>query len=142
MIPESEASLSCPVLATPSTKKQVIQTSRTIVIPHMTRVRFCTGILFPGEIKTEIFSTLLTEFKKVLIQHRSTDLTVKDLHPHNHKSEIRISKSETHPKFQTQNLKHLCSFGSFVFWKFGLVSNFVLRISNFLSRPYGANFVI
>jgi hypothetical protein len=42
----------------------------------MTGVRFRTGIFFTGEIETEMFSALLTEFKKVLIQDRPTDLTV------------------------------------------------------------------
>jgi hypothetical protein len=43
---------------------------------------FCTGLFFPGEIETEIFSALLAEFKEVLIQNRAADLTVMDLHLH------------------------------------------------------------
>ena len=46
----------------------------------MTGVRFRTGIFFTGEIETEMFSALLTEFKKVLIQDRPTDLTIANLH--------------------------------------------------------------
>jgi hypothetical protein len=48
----------------------------------MTGVRFRTGIFFTGEIETEMFSALLTEFKKVLIQDRPTDLTIANLHLH------------------------------------------------------------
>jgi len=46
----------------------------------MTGMRFRTGIFLPGEIKTEIFSALLTEFKEMLIQNRPTNLTVASLH--------------------------------------------------------------
>jgi hypothetical protein len=49
----------------------------------MTWVRFRTGIFFTGEIETQIFSALLTEFKKVLIQGCTTDLTVMRLHLYN-----------------------------------------------------------
>ena len=45
------------------------------------RMRFCAGLFFPSEIETEIFSALMAEFKKVLVQDRATDLTMTDLHP-------------------------------------------------------------
>ena len=46
----------------------------------MSRVRFCTGIFFPGEVETETFSALLAEFKKMLVQDCTTDLTKTSLH--------------------------------------------------------------
>ena len=52
------------------------------------------------------------------------------IHSSHKKSEILISKSETNPKFEFQNLKIF--FRPFVFWTLVLISNFVLRISNLL----------
>jgi nicotinamidase-related amidase len=54
----------------------------------MAGVRFCTGIFLSGEVETEIFSALMAEFKKVLIQDCTTNLTVAGLHVCSYKSEI------------------------------------------------------
>jgi len=81
MIFEGPTTLSRPVLTAVSAKKQILQTSRAIIITDMAGVRFCTGIFFPCEVETETFSTLLAEFKKVPIQNRATDLTKMGLHP-------------------------------------------------------------
>jgi len=58
----------------------------------MTGMRFCAGIFFSGEIETEIFSALLTEFKKVLIQNPTTDLTITSLHSHLKNQEFKESR--------------------------------------------------
>ena len=47
----------------------------------MIGMRFCAGHLFSGQIETEIFSASLAEFKEVLVQSCTADLTVTDLHP-------------------------------------------------------------
>ena len=135
MIQEGETASSCSVPATISAKKQIIQTSRAIIITYMIGMRFCTSLFFPSGIETEVLPASIAELKGILIQNCLADFTVMGLHAHSHKSEFRISKSEKNPKFKYQYLKHFCSFGSFVFWKFVLVSNFVLKISDFLSRP-------
>jgi len=80
MIPEGETASSCPVLTTTFTKKEIIQTSWTIIIPNMIGMGFCTGLFFPSEIETEIFSALMAEFKKVLVQDRAADLAMTDIH--------------------------------------------------------------
>jgi hypothetical protein len=67
-------------LATLSAKEEIVEASRTIIIPNVMGMRFCTGSSFSCEIKAEIFSALLTEFKKVLVQNVSTNLTVMRLH--------------------------------------------------------------
>jgi hypothetical protein len=54
---------------------------------------FCTSLFFSSGIETEILLASIAELEGVLIQSCATDLTVMGLHPHNHKSEIRISKS-------------------------------------------------
>ncbi len=41
---------------------------------------FCTGIFFPGEIKAEIFSASVAEFKGVSVQNCAADLTNMGLH--------------------------------------------------------------
>ena len=80
MIPKWETASSCPVLTTTFTKKEVFQASRAIIIPNMVGMGFCAGLFSSGKIETEIFPALMAEFEKVLIQDRTTNLTVKDLH--------------------------------------------------------------
>jgi hypothetical protein len=70
-----------PVLATISAKKEIIQASLTIITPNMIGMRFRTAHFFSSEIETEIFSASLAEFKEVLVQSCTADLTVTDLHP-------------------------------------------------------------
>ncbi len=41
---------------------------------------FCTGLFFPSEIETEIFSALMAEFEEMGGQGFAADLTVSDLH--------------------------------------------------------------
>jgi uncharacterized protein (DUF2225 family) len=80
MIPQWETASSCPVLTTTFTKKEVFQASRAIVVPDMVGMGFCAGLFPTGKIETEIFPALMAEFEKVLIQDRTTNLTVKDPH--------------------------------------------------------------
>jgi len=82
MILEWKATSSCPVLATTSAKKESIQACLTIIMPNMVGMGFCTSHFFSGEIETEIFSASMAEFKEMLVQDRSADLTVTNLHPH------------------------------------------------------------
>jgi hypothetical protein len=77
---QGKTASSCPVLTTTFAKKEIVQTSWTVIVPNMIRVGFCTGLFVPSEIKTEIFSALMAEFIKVLIQGRATDLAVASLH--------------------------------------------------------------
>jgi hypothetical protein len=46
----------------------------------MTGMGFRTSIFFAVKIEAEIFSALLTEFKEVSIENRTTDLTITGLH--------------------------------------------------------------
>jgi hypothetical protein len=46
----------------------------------MVRMGFCTGPLLATDIETEIFSATMAEFKEVLIQDRTADFTVMELH--------------------------------------------------------------
>jgi hypothetical protein len=46
----------------------------------MIRMGFCTGPLLATDIETEIFSATMAEFKEVLIQDRTADFTVMELH--------------------------------------------------------------
>jgi len=80
MILQAEATSSCPVLTALSAKEKIVEASRTIIIPNVVGMRFCTGSSFSCEIKAEIFSALLTEFKKVLVQNCATDITMTNLH--------------------------------------------------------------
>ena len=82
MIFEGEAASPCLVSATISTKKKIIQTSLAVIVSNMIRMGFGTGLLFPCEIEAEIFSTSVAEFKEVLVQKVSTNLTVMGLHWH------------------------------------------------------------
>jgi len=61
------------------TKKEVIQASRAIIIPDMVGMRFCACLFLSGKIETEISPALIAEFEEVLIQDRTTNLTVTDL---------------------------------------------------------------
>jgi hypothetical protein len=47
----------------------------------MVGMRFRAGHLFSGDIKTEIFSASITEFKGVPIKNPTAHLTATDLHP-------------------------------------------------------------
>jgi len=42
---------------------------------------FCTGSFLTGDIETETFSATIAKFKEVLIQNRTADFTVMELHP-------------------------------------------------------------
>jgi hypothetical protein len=90
MILQGKTASSCPILATTFTKKEIVQTSWTIIIPNVIRVGFCTGLFVPSEIETEIFSALMAELKEVLIQSGTADLTVADLH---------LAYNPSHPPF-------------------------------------------
>ena len=46
----------------------------------MVRMGFCTSSLLATDIETDIFSAALAEFKEVLIQDRTADFTVMELH--------------------------------------------------------------
>ena len=46
----------------------------------MARVRFRAGLFFPSDIKAEIFSASITEFKEVRFQDSAADFTVTVLH--------------------------------------------------------------
>ena len=80
MIQEGKPASSCSVTAAIPAKKQIIQTTRTIIVTNMIGMGFCTGLFFSGEIETEMFSASIAEFKEVLIQDPTTDLTVTGLH--------------------------------------------------------------
>jgi hypothetical protein len=80
MILEAEVASSCLLLATISAKEEIVEASSTIIIPNVVGMRFCTGSFFSCEIKAEIFSELLTEFKKVLVKNCAADPTVVDFH--------------------------------------------------------------
>jgi hypothetical protein len=70
------------VLATSSTKKEMVQAGWTVIIADVVGMRFCTGPLLTADIETETFSATITEFKEAFVQNRSTDLTVMNLHSH------------------------------------------------------------
>jgi hypothetical protein len=82
MIEKGKTTSSCSVPATISAKKQMIQASQAIIVTDMIGVRFCTGVLFPGKVETEIFSAPIAELKGVLVQNRAADLTIMGLHLH------------------------------------------------------------
>jgi hypothetical protein len=46
----------------------------------MVRMGFCTGPLLATDIETDTSSAAMAEFKEVLIQDRSADFTVMNLH--------------------------------------------------------------
>jgi hypothetical protein len=69
------------VLATFSAKKEMVQASRTVIIPNVVGMRFCTGPLLTAEIETETFSATVAEFKEMRVQSRTADLTVVSFHP-------------------------------------------------------------
>jgi len=114
MIQKGKATSSCFVLTTIPAKKEIIQASRAIIITNMVGMGSRTGLFSSNGFHTEIFSTSIAEFKGVSVQNCTTDLATMGLHPHNHKSEIRISKSETILKFQSQKLRYIRSVRSFV----------------------------
>jgi hypothetical protein len=76
MILEGETPSSRLVLATISAKEEIIPASWTIIISDMIGMRLRTGLFFPREIETKIFSALIAEFKEVLVKESSTDLTM------------------------------------------------------------------
>ena len=76
MIQEGKAASSCFVSAAIPAKKQIIQASRTIIVTNMIGMGFCTGLFFSSGIDTEILPTSVAEFKGVLVQDRTADLTV------------------------------------------------------------------
>lgn len=80
MIQEGKTASSCSVPATISAKKQIIQTSRAIIITYMIGMGFCTSLFFPGGIETEMLPASIAELKGVLIQNRVADFTVANLH--------------------------------------------------------------
>jgi hypothetical protein len=80
MIPKWETASSRLILTTISAKKEIIQANWTIIIPNMIGMGFCAGLFFPSEIETEIFSASMAEFKGILIQDSSADLTVTDFY--------------------------------------------------------------
>jgi hypothetical protein len=47
----------------------------------MIGMRLCTGSFLTADIETEIFSATMAKFKKVLIEDRTADFTVMELHP-------------------------------------------------------------
>jgi len=67
MIQEGKAASSCFVPPTISAKKQIIQTSRAIIVTDMIRMGFRTGLFFSNGFETEIFSASIAEFKGVLV---------------------------------------------------------------------------
>jgi hypothetical protein len=77
---QGKATPSCPVTATISAKKQIIQASLAIIITHMIGMGFCTSLFFPSRIETEILSASIAELKGVLVQNRVTDLTGMGFH--------------------------------------------------------------
>jgi hypothetical protein len=76
MILEGETPSSRLVLAAISAKEEIIPASWTIIISDMIGMGLRTGLFFPREIETKIFSALIAEFKEVLIKESSTNLTV------------------------------------------------------------------
>jgi hypothetical protein len=81
MILEGETPSSRLVLAAISAKEEIIPASWTIIISDMIGMGLRTGLFFPREIETNIFSALIAEFKEVLVKESSTDLTILDFHP-------------------------------------------------------------
>jgi len=81
MILEGETASPRPVLATFFAKKEIIQTRWTIIIPNMAGMGFCTGPLLATVIETDTSSATIAEFKGMLIQDRTADFTVLELHP-------------------------------------------------------------
>jgi hypothetical protein len=69
MIQEGKTAFSCSVSAAIPTKKQIIQTSRTIIITNMIGMGFCTGLFISRGIDTEILPASVAEFKGVLVQY-------------------------------------------------------------------------
>jgi hypothetical protein len=67
MIQERKPASSCSVPAAIPAKKQIIQTSRAIIVTDMIRMGFRTGLFFSNGFETEIFSASIAEFKGVLV---------------------------------------------------------------------------
>ena len=80
MILEGETPSPRPVFAAISAEEKIIPAGWTIIISDMSRMGFRTSLFSPCQIKTEVFSALMAEFKEVLIQESATDLTIPDLH--------------------------------------------------------------
>jgi len=81
MILQRKTASSRPVFATPTAKEEILQACLTVIIPNMVGMGFCTGPLLTADIETEISSATMAEFKEVLIQDRTADFTVMELHP-------------------------------------------------------------
>ncbi len=69
------------VLATSSAKKEMVQASRTVIIPNVVGMRLCTSPLLTADIETETSSATIAEFKEMRVQSRTANLTVMELHP-------------------------------------------------------------
>jgi hypothetical protein len=81
MILEGKTPSSRPVSAAISAEEKIIPAGWTIIISDMSRMGFRTSLFSPCQIETEVFSALMAEFKEVLVQDSTTDLTVMDFHP-------------------------------------------------------------
>jgi len=81
MVFERETASYRSVLATSSTKKEIVQASWTVIIPNVIGMRFCTRPLLAADIETETFSAAIAEFKEMRVQCRTANLTVMELHP-------------------------------------------------------------
>jgi hypothetical protein len=80
MIKEGKAASSCFVLTTIPTKKQIIQTSRAIIVTDMIGMGFRTGLFSSNGFDTEIFPASIAELKRVSVQNRAADFTILGLH--------------------------------------------------------------
>jgi len=67
MIQKGKATSSCFVLTTILAKKEMIQTSRAIIVTNMVGMRSRTGPFSFIGFHTEIFSTSIAEFKGVSV---------------------------------------------------------------------------
>jgi hypothetical protein len=68
------------VLPAFSAKKEMVQASRTVIIPNVIGMGSCTGPFLTAHVETETFSAAVTEFKETGVQGRTADLTGMELH--------------------------------------------------------------
>ena len=80
MILKWKASFSRLISTASLTKKEVIQTGRTVIIANVMGMGLGTSLLFSCEIETENLSALMTEFKEVPVQSSATDFAMTNLH--------------------------------------------------------------